>query len=147
MLFRGVWGLISSEEIVKNKAKFVTAGLSLAAALALIVIPASAGSNNDVAIDPMAAKEKEQSRIMMGQVTDNAEAPISGAVVYLKNTKTLAVKTYITDDKGEYRFRALSPNADYEVYAEYQSVRSKTKSLSSFDSRAEVTINLHIEKK
>ncbi len=132
---------------MKNKAKFVTAGLSLAAALALIAIPASAGSKNDTAIDPMAAKEKDQSRIMIGQVTDNAEAPISGAVVYLKNTKTLAVKTYITDDKGEYRFHALSPNADYEVYAEYQSVRSKTKSLSSFDSRAEVTINLHIEKK
>lgn len=132
---------------MKNKAKFAAAGLSLVAALALIAIPASAGIKNEAALDLMAAKEKDQSRIMIGQVTDNAEAPISGAVVYLKNTKTLAVKTYITDDKGEYRFHALSPNADYEVYAEYQSVRSKTKSLSSFDSRAEVTINLHIDKK
>lgn len=115
----------------------------LAGALALPVLAAAA---ND-AQDPISAREKEQSRIMIGQVTDSAETPISGAVVYLKNTKTLAVKTYITDDKGAYRFHALSPNADYEVYAEFQSARSKTKSLSAFDSRSEVTINLHIDKK
>lgn len=115
----------------------------LAGALALPVLAAAA---ND-AKDPISAREKEQSRIMIGQVTDSAETPISGAVVYLKNTKTLAVKTYITDDKGAYRFHALSPNEDYEVYAEFQSARSKTKSLSAFDSRAEVTINLHIDKK
>ena len=133
--------------IVKNKAKLITSigltAVGLAGALALVALPASATA----AQDSISAREKEQARIMIGQVTDGAEAPISGAVVYLKNTKTLAVKTYITDDKGAYRFHALSPNADYEVYAEFQSVRSKTKSLSSFDSRSEVTINLHIDKK
>ena len=136
--------------IVKNKAKLITSigltAMGFAGALALVALPVFATATSD-AQDSISAREKEQARIMIGQVTDGAEAPISGAVVYLKNTKTLAVKTYITDDKGAYRFHALSPNADYEVYAEFQSVRSKTKSLSSFDSRSEVTINLHIDKK
>ena len=143
---------------MKNQAKMISgvttkgrttrglATIAAAAALALSALPVFAIAGND-AKDPISAREREQSRIMVGQVTDNAEAPISGAVVYLKNTKTLAVKTYITDDKGAYRFHALSPNADYEVYAEFQSARSKTKSLSAFDSRNEVTINLHIDRK
>ena len=40
------------------------------------------------------------------------------AVVYLKNEKTLNVRTFIAQKDGTYRFPQLSPNVDYEVYAE-----------------------------
>ncbi len=56
--------------------------------------------------------------------------------MYLKNIKDLTVKTYIADKQGNYRFNALSVNADYEVHAETKDGRSSdVRRLSSFDSR------------
>jgi len=94
-----------------------------------------------------AAKDKEQVRSVSGIVQDKSDSPLGDAVVYLKNTKTLAVKTYITDKEGGYRFHALSPNVDYELYAEYNRQRSATKTVSAFDSRSQVIINLRIDVK
>lgn len=88
---------------------------------------------------------QSQARTLEGQVTDGSGRPLGDAVVYLKNTKTLAVKTYIADKQGNYRFNALSPNVDYEVYAEHDGRRSDVKTLSSFDSRKLVRINLRVK--
>ncbi|MGB8770019.1 MAG: carboxypeptidase-like regulatory domain-containing protein, partial [Candidatus Korobacteraceae bacterium] len=54
------------------------------------------------------------SRTLTGVVLDKSDAPVSNAVVYLKNTKSLAVKTVIAGNDGSYRFPELSPNVDYE---------------------------------
>ena len=91
-----------------------------------------------------AAVQRDQAKTVSGQVQDKG-APVPDAVVYLKNTKSLAVKTFIADGKGNYRFHALSPNVDYEVWAEHAGRRSDTKTVSSFDSRTELTINLSLK--
>lgn len=91
-----------------------------------------------------AADNRPATRSLQGQVMKTSDAPLPGAVVYLKNTKTLAVRSFISDGKGNYRFTALSRNIDYEVHAEYQGQKSDKKTLSSFDSRTAVTINLRI---
>ncbi len=91
-------------------------------------------------------KEKPpQTRTISGQVADQDGTPLSDAVVYLKNTKTLAIKSYISDAQGMYRFSSLPPNVDFEVYAEYKEHRSPTRTLSNFDSRTEVVFNLKID--
>lgn len=93
-------------------------------------------------------KEKApQTRTVSGQVTDQDDSPLADAVVYLKNTKTLAIKSYISEANGNYHFSSLAPNVDYEVYAEYKDHRSPTRTLSSFDSRSQVTFNLKINLK
>src|SRR5690348_13080088 len=53
------------------------------------------------------------SRILTGTVLDKSDAPIGDAVVYLKNTKTLAIKSYISQKDGTYRFPELALNVDY----------------------------------
>ncbi len=99
--------------------------------------------------DPEAAFPKDkgpQLRTVTGNVvTRQNDAPISGAVVYLKNTRTLAVKSFITDDKGSFRFPALQFNVDYQLYAEFQGKHSDTKTLSSFDDRPNVSITLKVD--
>jgi len=90
---------------------------------------------------------QNQSRTLTGHVLSDREEPVQKAVVYLKNTKTLAIKTYITDPDGSYRFPALSTNVDYEVYAESQGARSDTKTLSGFDSRKQASITLKLKGK
>lgn len=91
--------------------------------------------------------EKERVKNVTGTVVDKSDAPLSGAVVYLKNTKTLAVKSFISNDAGEFRFNALSPNNDYELYAEFNGARSGNKTISSFDGRMNVTLVLKVDVK
>jgi hypothetical protein len=91
------------------------------------------------------ASDGPSTRTLQGQVMRGGDAPLPGAVVYLKNTKTMAVRSFISDDRGNYRFTSLSPNVDYEVHAEYKGEKSDVKTLSSFDSRANAMINLKIK--
>ena len=88
------------------------------------------------------------SRLLTGQVMDRStETPLPNAVVYLKNTKSSAVKTFIADSQGNFRFPGLSQNVDYDVYAEFKGKRSEPKTISSFDSRPEVRMSLKVASK
>lgn len=88
---------------------------------------------------------QDHTRALTGRVFDRQDQPLSKAVVYLKNTKSLAVKTYISEADGSYHFPALSPNVDYEVHAEHDGARSDTKTLSAFDNRKLVNITLRVK--
>ncbi len=90
-------------------------------------------------------RNETQQRELTGTVLANGDKPLANAIVYLKNTKTLTVKTFITPADGKYRFPALAQNVDYDVYAELNGKRSETKTLSSFDSRPKAYINLKID--
>jgi len=92
-------------------------------------------------------KDKQIGRLLTGRVVDRQDAPLAGSVVYLTNTRTRAVKTYIVGNSGEYRFPELSHNLDYEVYAQFNGKKSDTKSVSQFDNRDAVNVNLRIDNK
>jgi Carboxypeptidase regulatory-like domain len=112
--------------------------------VALLIVLASIA----LASQPSIAKDKgDAGRLLTGRVIDKDDAPLPSSVVYLANTRTRAVKTFIVGQDGNYRFPALSPNVDYEVYAQYQGHKSDTKTVSQFDSRAQVNINLRIDMK
>jgi hypothetical protein len=89
-------------------------------------------------------KDKPQGRLLSGKVLDRQDNPVVSAVVYLTNTRTHAVKTYIIGQDGTYRFPGLS-SADYEVYAQFNNHKSDTKSVSQFDDRTQVYIDLKID--
>jgi protocatechuate 3,4-dioxygenase beta subunit len=92
--------------------------------------------------------EDQNVRSVQGTVFDSSEAPVNGAVVQLKNTKTLQIRSFITKENGAYYFHGLSPDVDYELKADNnQGASSPTKTLSSFDSRKEAVLNLKLSKK
>jgi hypothetical protein len=93
------------------------------------------------------AKREAQLRTVHGIVEDKSENLVSESVVFLKNTRTNVVRSSYTDATGKYRFSGLDPNADYEVHAEKEGSKSSTRTVSSFDSRKDITLNLKIEKK
>jgi len=104
----------------------------------LVILGAVAG----VAADK---KEKVVGRLLYGKVLDPRDNPLPDAVVYLTNTRNRAVKTYIVGQDGTYRFPALSTATDYEVYAQYKGRKSDTKSVSQFDDRSQVYLDLKID--
>lgn len=101
-------------------------------------------------IPPAGAQDKKvdaQLRTVHGAVLDSSENPVPSGVVYLVNVKTQAVKTYIADDAGNYRFSGLDPNADYEVHAEHGDMISATRTISSFNSSRDIEVVLKLSHK
>jgi hypothetical protein len=90
-------------------------------------------------------KEKAVGRLLFGKVLDHQDNPLPNAVVYLTNTRTRAVKTYIVGEDGTYRFPSLLNAVDYEVYAQYKGHKSDPKSVSQFDDRSQVYIDLRVD--
>ena len=93
------------------------------------------------------AKHESQLRTVHGLVMDKSDAPIRSGVVFLKNTRSNAIRSYISDDQGNYRFSGLDPNIDYEIHAEKDGAQSPTRTISSFDSKKEIVLNLKIDRK
>jgi hypothetical protein len=114
-----------------RKASLITGSLFLVVSIAAHAVPDK--------------KDKQQGRLLYGKVLDQQDNPVANSVVYLTNTRTHAVKTYIVGEEGTYRFPGLS-NVDYEVYAQYNGRKSDTKSVSQFDDRSQVYVDLRINK-
>jgi hypothetical protein len=93
---------------------------------------------------PADKKDEDKLRMVQGVVTDAQDNPLVGAVVQLKNSKTLQVRSFITQENGVYQFHGLDPNVDYLLKADYEGASSPWKTLSSFDSRKQATMNLKI---
>jgi hypothetical protein len=92
-------------------------------------------------------KAEAQLRTLHGSVVDKDESPVVSSVVYLMNVKTRAVKTYIADEAGRFRFSGLDPNVDYEIHAEHNDLASATRTVSSFDSRRDIEVILKLSHK
>ena len=98
---------------------------------------------------PPGGKQKEDpnTRSVQGSVEDSSGNLIDGAVVQLKNTKSLKVISYITQKEGTYSFLGLSKDVDYEIKADFRGGSSPVRTLSVYDSRKKAIINLKVEPK
>jgi hypothetical protein len=92
-------------------------------------------------------KADAQLRTVHGSVIDSGENPVASSIVYLVNVKNQAVKTYIADDTGSYRFSGLDPNTDYELHAEHSELTSATRTVSSFNSSRDIEVVLKLSHK
>src|SRR5579863_6223289 len=89
-------------------------------------------------------KDRAVGRLLFGKVLDPQDNPLPDAIVYVTNTRTRAVKTYIVSTDGTYRFPAHSTAVDYEVYPQYKGHKRDTKSVSQFDDRPQVYLDLKV---
>lgn len=93
------------------------------------------------------SKKETQLRTVRGIVTDKSDKPIQNSVVFLKNLRTNVVLSHFTDEQGSYRFSGLDPNVDYEIHAEAEDQKSASRTVTSLDSRKEITLNLKLDRK
>jgi hypothetical protein len=92
-------------------------------------------------------KKESPLRTVLGAVTDKADSPLPGGVVFLKNNRTGTINSRFADKDGNYRFSGLDPNVEYEIHAELDGAKSPTKTISSLDGRKEILLNLKIDRK
>ena len=90
-------------------------------------------------------KQAAAERPVSGFVTDADGKPVVGAIVQLKNTRTLQVRSFITREKGDYYFAGLSKEVDYELKAQSSGHTSTIRTLSSFDTKAQPVLNLQLK--
>ena len=90
------------------------------------------------------SKEDTNTRSVRGIVTDSAGHPVAQAVVQLKDTKTLQIRSFITEPDGSYHFAGLSPDVEYELKADHDGASSPKKTLDVFNTRKTATINLKL---
>ena len=64
----------------------------------------------------------------------------------LKDTRTLRVRSFISESDGGYRFSGLNPDVDYEVFARFGGATSSTSTVSQFEAKEVVELDLMIER-
>jgi hypothetical protein len=92
-------------------------------------------------------RSSTSSRAIEGTVLASDGAPVPGAIVQIKDSKTLQVRSYIAQQDGKYHFWGLSTDVNYQLRAMAGGLTSKTKTVSVFNSRRKVTLDLKLTKK
>jgi hypothetical protein len=105
----------------------------VATVLALSVLPALAQEDAGFS-----------TRGIQGTVMDRDGHPMVGAVVELENTRTLLVRTFITQKDGKYHFEELYSDLDYRIRAMRAGVFGPAKHLSRFNGSKDATVNLKL---
>jgi hypothetical protein len=88
---------------------------------------------------------RSRRRVIWGVVTDRRGRPVPGAAVKLKNLITLNVRSFITGDNGRYRFPQVYSEMDYALRARFGNHWSKSKTVTRFEMRDSVRVDLRIK--
>ena len=107
---------------------------ALTCLMALLFAGAVMGQNDDTG-----------TRSVQGVVTAASGNPVAEAVVQLKDTKTLQIRSYRTEADGSYHFAGLSTNVEYELEAKHGDVSSGKKTLTVFNTQKVATVNLKLK--
>lgn len=120
--------------------------LRILAAVGLLFVYAAALPAQD---KPSKKEQREEAalRAVSGVVVDADDKPATGAVVQLKDMRSLQMRSFIAQEGGAYHFSSLKADVDYQLTATYNGMTSATKTLSLFDSRKQAILNFKVDKK
>lgn len=108
--------------------------LALGAALLAVVLLSVAAAT------PQSAPK----RTVRGQVLDENDKTVAGAVVSLANLSSKVRSTMVTDKDGRYQFNEVPKKFDYEVTAEFEGKKARPRRLSQFDPRDIAVFNFKL---
>lgn len=90
------------------------------------------------------AKQKKVIRVVTGEVVDQQDRPLVGAVVEMTDVQTGKKQAMYTQEGGHYEFSGLNQDHDYHLQAKYKGLASEVRTASSFDTRNRIVLNLQI---
>jgi pimeloyl-ACP methyl ester carboxylesterase len=118
------------------------------AAICVVLLAAAAdGAQINLSTNPRppnrSANEPPKPKTIQGRVEDRQGKPLSGARVFLKDTKTNLTRTATTDGDGVYEFRNLPPEVTYDLTAEFKDAAEK-KSVSGLINRTDNIVDFQL---
>ncbi len=95
---------------------------------------------------PLMAKRRKPptSKTVVGQVFNASGNGIAGAAVEMKDLTTGKTLAIYTGPQGHFQFTDLKLTQDYQFRAHYKGQLSELRKVSSWDTRTNLVINLHI---
>src|SRR5271156_2390239 len=84
-------------------------------------------------------------RTIIGTVKDQADNPVSGAIVQLKDLRTSKVVDFATKDDGKFAFHDLRLDVNYELVAKAGDLVAPPKKVTIYDTRNQVILSLKLE--
>lgn len=95
---------------------------------------------------PLTAKKKgpPTSKTVVGQVFDGQDNGIAGAAVEITDLSTNKTSAIYTGPEGRFTFTDLKLTQDYQLKAHYKGQFSEVRKVSSWDTRTDLVLNLHI---
>lgn len=84
-------------------------------------------------------------RVVTGRVLDAGDSALAGATVFLKDLKSKNIRSYASDKDGHFRFTNVYMAEDHELWAEKDGKKSAVKTISSWDSRKEMEVDLKLK--
>jgi len=116
----------------------VAAGVIIAA-LAFGVVPSGG------LLAPASHAQNLGQRAVNGAVVDEESTPVVGATVFLRNSKTKSIRSYTSTKGGRFRFVQVNMSEDYDLWAEKEGKKSAAKTVSSWDTRKELEVELKLK--
>jgi hypothetical protein len=84
-------------------------------------------------------------RVVHGTVVDADSAAVTGATVFLRNSKNKSIRSYTSTNDGRFRFVQVNMSEDYDLWAEKEGKKSAIKVVSSWDTRKEFECELKLK--
>ena len=124
-----------------NRAGWIAGAAFVACAAGLVPVTPHSG----MFVAPMAQAQNIGQRTVSGAVVDGSAGPVPGATVFLKNLKTKAIRSYTASAKGRFTFAQVNMSEDYDLWAEKEGKKSAVKTVSSWDTRKELEVELRLK--
>jgi hypothetical protein len=120
----------------------LVAGVAFAI-LAAVLVPLGPSSGSAA---PFAAEAQNLGfRVVSGFVSDVDAKSVVGATVFLKDLKSKNIRSYTSAEKGLFRFASVNMAEDHELWAEKDGKKSAVKSISTWDARKEIEVELRLK--
>lgn len=130
------------ERRLRRSRRAAFAAAAVVAALAAGVVPVG---RYGAALAPCAVAQNLGDRTVSGTVLNAESAPVSGAVVFLKNQKTKSIRSFTSIANGHFHFAQVQKDTDYDLWAEKGGKKSAVKTVSSWDARSEFVTDLKLK--
>lgn len=92
----------------------------------------------------LAKKKPPTSKTVTGQVFDASDNAIAGAAVEMKDLTSGKTSAIYVGPDGHFTFTDLKLTEDYQFQAHYKGQMSEVRKVSSWDTRTNLVLNLHI---
>ncbi len=128
---------------MKSWVKLASRGLCTVLALGMVaVVPDTGMAGGHLAAH---AQANFGQRVVNGVVLSADGGVQTGAIVFLRNTKSKSIRSYTTAADGHFRFAQVNMSDDFDLWAEKDTKKSPSKTISSWDSRKEVAVELKMK--